>query len=1065
MGRQDFKVVRFLSLLLLISSLLTATTTGQPYYFRHYQVENGLSNNTVFCAAQDRHGFVWLGTKDGLDRFNGYNFKEYRFTPGAFGLGDSYIRSIFLDSTGGTDTFYVGTRIGVYKFDPIKEQFTLLLKTNGEVGSILKDQGQRLWVIAGKKLTCYNIRTHKKQVFNPRNHFQPTSVCMTAEGQIWVSTADGKLCRYDPSGGPGGEFTNYDLFADTLHQPTKWIENLFVTRQGLILAGTSNNGVKSFNPDTKQVTSLAIYNTDHTGIFARDFVQVSDTSIWIATESGIFIYQLPSGSFVNLTQQTGDPYSLSDNAVYSLCQDQEGGIWAGTHSGGVNYFPRQYNTFDKYFAGQGTQSLYGNVVREICQDKYGMLWIGTEDGGLNRLSPRTNQMEHFLARGRPTDITYPNIHGLLPLGDTLLIGTFEHGLDMMDIRSGKVFAHFPKNNKSKILRSNFMVSFCHTIDGTVYAGTRLGLYKFNPKTGVFSPVLPLLADCFIHTLMEDKDHALWIGTMGNGLYSYQPKTGLLKSYLHQADNPRSINNNWITTIYQDETGAIWAGTEGGGLCRLAAGSNKFEHYTTKDGLPSNTIYKILEDDEGFLWMSTSRGLVKFQVTTGKITVFTTANGLLSDQFNYNCGFKDAAGKLYFGSVKGLISFNPEAFRSADFIPSLCITAVQAEGKEIAGWGELVQPVGDAAFAEISVPHKQASLSLEFAALSFTAPEMTEYKYILEGLDKDWTYLKSNRKVYFTNLTPGTYTFRVKAANSSGKWNGKEAVLSIHILPTFWESTLAYTLYLLAAVLIGYIIFSSYHARIAEKNKRLVDHMAHEKEKELYEAKIDFFTHVTHEIKTPLTLIKAPLEKIMKKIDAYPGIRKYILMMQRNTSRMEDLSGQLLDFRKTEVGGFHLNYTEVNINGLLRDLLLDFKTAAADKGIHLDHKLTRTPLIASVDKEAVTKILSNLLDNAVKYAVSYVLVEMSVLSDDQQFAIAVKNDGANTGIPEDLKERLFEPFFRLDSAKSQSGAGLGLALSRSLATLQGGSLKLLETGPENITFVLRLPLNKTDPAEI
>lgn len=1041
-------------------SLLFNQASGQPYYFRHYQVENGLSNNTVFCSAQDSRGFIWLGTKDGLDRFNGYSFKEFRGLPPSSELGDSFIRTLIVDTTGRTDTLYVGTRIGVYQFDPITEHFSQLLKTNGEVDALLKDKSGNLWVISDKTLTCINGKDHQAHTFSKTAYFQATSLAMTTDGQIWVSSAEGQLYHYDPKDPENPFIRHFDLFHHDSHLGPKWIEKIFISRRGLIYAGTSNFGVRIFDPTTKQIRKV-LDSGRYAGIFVRDFEQVSDTSIWIATETGLFIYQPLTGKLVNLKQKTGDPYSLSDNAVYTLTQDAEGGIWVGTYSGGVNYYPTGYNTFQKYFAGQGDNSLNGNVVREIVQDKTGKLWIGTEDGGLNCLDPGTNKMKHFLAAGHPSDIAYPNVHGLLTWGDTLLIGTFEHGLDLMNIHSGKVFAHYPDHHLNA-LRSSFMITFCKTRSGKIYAGTRLGIYSFQPSTGVFTPEFAELNGAFIHAMMEDVSGKLWIATMGSGLYRYDRGKKIMDHFYHEATDSSSIPNNWITTVFQDSRGKVWVGTEGGGLCCMTTDGNGFIHYSSQDGLSSNTIYKLLEDNSGMLWISTSRGLVRFDPSSHQASIFTTANGLLSDQFNYNSGYKDRHGRMYFGSVKGLISFNPNTFKSTDFVPPIYLTEVQAAGQLVATWGDLITPKDGGKYAEIRVPHRHASLSIEFAALSYTAPEMTQYKYKLDGLDDKWTYLKTNRKVYFTNLAPGRYTFRVRGTNSSGQWNGPEAVLSIEILPTFWESRLAYTLYILLGCAIAYLGFRYYHDRTTEKNKRRLERMAHEKEKELYEAKLNFFTHVTHEIKTPLTLIKAPLEKILKKIDTYPGIRKYILMMQRNTSRMESLSGQLLDFRKTEVNGFRLHYEKTNINDLLRTVLFDFQPAATEKGLKFNLTLTKAPLLAEVDKESMIKILSNLIDNGVKYARSLVHIEVTLHPLAGAFSITIENDGQR--IPAAFAEKLFEPFFRMESAKGQSGAGLGLALSRSLASLQGGSLTFLETNSDNIIFVLRLPLERNGVTE-
>lgn len=1052
---------------------LSAKTYSQSIYFRHYQVENGLSNNTVFCSLLDRHGFLWLGTKDGLDCFNGYNFKEYRSGDSANDLKDSYIRSMYLDTTTARDILYIGTRIGVFKFDPLKESFEFILKTRSEVDGLVTDSAQKLWAIVGKSLICLDLKTNRLSAVPGADSLEATAICNTPDGSIWVATANGSLHKIIRKNSVSTvQLESHDIFAGAQHLSPKWIERIYSMHNGQILIGTSNYGAKLFDPETQTTKPLITFNSEHNGIFARDFKEVGDSALWIATESGIYIYNLRSGKYENLTQKTGDPYSLSDNAVYTLAVDKEGGVWAGTYSGGLNYVPHPYSNFKKYYSGQwGEGALYGNVVREICQDKYGSLWIGTEDGGLNELNPATGKIRHFMATGKPTDISYPNIHALLTYGDSLLIGTFEHGMDVLDLKTNKVIRHFPEKTvhpgEAPVLKSSFIVTLCRTAEGIIYVGTRLGLYRFYPHKNsagnYFELLLPALAASFIHTLMVDSKDRIWIGTMGSGLYCYTPATAAVEKYIHQPGNEKTISNNWITTTFEDKQGRIWAGTEGGGLCLLLGEKPAvFKHYTMDEGLPGNTIYKILQDDNGLLWISTSRGLVRWDTNTDKKEIFTTANGLLSDQFNYNAGFKDQSGRLYFGCVKGLISFDPASFSLSDFTAPLYITSLQAEGQQIATWNDLLNNKlsedsnRDRTPHYIEIPHKKSSLTIEFAALSYTAPEMIQYQYKLEGLDKNWTYLSSNRKAYFTNLSPGDYTFKVKSTNVSGKWNNQETLLYLRILPTFWESNLAIVLYTLLGIGIVLFLFRSYDDRIKEKNKRLVEHIAYVKEKELYEAKIDFFTHVTHEIKTPLTLIKAPLEKITKQIDQYPKLQKYIQMIQRNAARLIALSEQLLDFRKTEVTGYHLQIEEIDIKAVLTEMGQDFKALAKEKDLKFKMYLPGAPMHIHADRDALTKILTNLLDNATKYAAARLEAGLEFDDNDSNRLIFYTlNDGSL--ISEQDKERIFEPFLRLDTAKSSSGAGLGLSLCRTLATLHGGTLILDTSIPGLNKFVLSLPL--------
>ena len=1066
-----------LSGILLIAILLTVgwleNANGQPNYFRHYQVESGLSNNTVFCSVIDRNGFIWMGTKDGLNVFNGYDFKVYNSSASSGALKDSYIRSLYLDSSGSSDLFYLGTRIGVFTFDPLEEKFTYILKTGREVVDVLLDDNELLWAVAGKQLYCLNMQTGQP-VQLPEAAAEPTSVCQTKDGHIWLATANGLLQRITRVN-DDFQVVSYQVFSEEADKTHKWIERIRPAENGNIFIGSANYGALLFNPSDQKTTSLLSSKEDGSSIYARDFKEVNDSTLWIATESGIYIYNLHTDTYRNVKQQTGDPYSLSDNAVYSLTMDNEGGVWAGTYSGGLNYSPFAYNPFEKYYSGQGNfHALSGNVVREICQDEDGALWVGTEDGGLNKIPAAGTKTRHFHATGNPGDISYSNIHALLSFHDTLLVGTFEHGLDLMNSKTGKVMRHYPaKGSLSKedsLLKSSFIITACRTDNGAIYLGTRLGLYRFFPRgnnEGLhFQPVLPALANSFIHTLMVDHAGRLWIGTMGSGLFCYSPGAQTVRDFNQPIDSNSTLSNKWITTIFEDHDSNIWVGTEGAGVFVQKRKDKKhFYRYTLQDGLPSNTVYKILEDNNGRLWMSTSKGLLCWHIRSGVKEVFTTANGLLSDQFNYNSGFKDSSGNLYFGSVKGLIRFNPGHFTRSFFKAPLFITSVEAAGETVSTWNSLLSEQSEASLNQdkmpqyLDIPHPKASIAIEFAALSYTAPEMIQYRYKLDGLDQEWTHLSSNRKVYFTNLSPGRYTFRVRSTNVSGLWNPRETKLYINVMPTFWESRLAICLYGLVGLGISLFLFRSYHDRIKEKNKRLVEHMTHEKEKELYEAKIDFFTHVTHEIKTPLTLIKAPLERINRNIDHYPVIAKYISMISRNAARLVGLSEQLLDFRKTDGAVYQLHKEQVDIRHLLEELSIDFKALARSKNVEFIFRMPDEPVYLEADKDALTKILTNLLDNTAKYGVAIMEAVLSVetnLQTGQPFIQFITiNDGPV--ISDNESKHLFEPFYRTENAKSHSGAGLGLSLCRSLVALHQGELRVDRETAFLTKFILTLPV--------
>ncbi|HEX2533141.1 MAG TPA: two-component regulator propeller domain-containing protein, partial [Chitinophagaceae bacterium] len=1002
-----------------------------------YQVENGLSHNTIRCVLQDRHGFLWLGTKDGLNRFDGISFKVFRHDPETEGsISSGLISALFIDSRG---VLWVGTDNGLHRYDERQETFERITGTETQyIRTITEDKKGRLWFV-GNGLQRFDLASGR--LLENDYSLSATYVATAPDGTVWAASNSGLLYRFTET---GDTFTTFNVFAHSAPVRSRHIDVIYCTADNRILVGTSCQGLKRFDIATGKYRDLLTHNPDRTDIFVRDIIHYEGSEYVLATESGLFIYNLSKDTYVNLKKKYTDPYSISDNAVYSLCKDREGGLWAGTFFGGVNYYPRPYQVFQKYFPDHTRQALSGNAVRVICRDRYGNLWAGTEDGGISCLEQGTGQYSHYMPDGKRGSISYSNIHGLAAFGNELWIGTFEHGLNVMDLRTRKVVRYYKAGPDSTDLKSNFIFDFAQTRNGRILIATAEGCYYYNRSRENFTPI-PHLSR-YTYSILEAADGTIWAGTSDRGVQYYNPATGDTGSLYQDPANRSSILIYNVNALMEDSRGHIWICTEGKGLHRYDPLTKTLQRYTTREGMPSDFVFKALEDDGHKIWVTTSKGLVCLNRATGGLKVFTTANGLLNDQFNYNSGFKDADGRLYFGSVKGMISFNPGEFRSNAYVPPVYITGFQVNNREL-----VINRKGDALTRSLlhtnalSLAHDQSSFSIDFAAISFTAPQITEYQYRMEGIDAGWTHIKSNRRVYFTDLAPGTYTFRLKAA-VNGQWS-PERTLAITIRPPFWATSWAYVLYATIAALVLYYMGRIYHERQEAK-----------KEKEIYEAKIDFFTKVAHEIRTPLTLIKGPVENLSEVVPELPQIRDDVRDMERNTDRLLKLINQILDFRQTETKGFALEFTRVDALALVQEAFLTFRPAARKKGLDYSMETHFRECLLPADAEALQKICSNLLSNAVKYAEHEVRVELLQRTGEAPaLELRVHNDGYV--IPAAMSERIFEPFFRLPATAHQKGTGIGLALARSLAELHEGKL-YLEPGDKNRnTFVLTLPLNR------
>jgi signal transduction histidine kinase/ligand-binding sensor domain-containing protein/DNA-binding response OmpR family regulator len=1046
-------ILKPLYIFLLLFTVSCGICNAQTYYFRHYQVEHGLSHNTVYCSLQDKRGFLWFGTKDGLNRFDGYTFKTFRHNHADKStISNNMVHTLCLDKEG---TLWIGTDEGLDKYDPLSETFTHINSANiNGVRSITFDEYNNCWFIAGASLIRYNPKTGEKNDYWPSQHFEATSVVII-NGTVWASSSMGAMEKLDLA---SRTFTAYNVFKPTDKVTSKFIEKIYYAGNNKIFVATNSHGFKEFDAETGTYSDLLNYNPDKTAIYVRDFLKYSDTEYWIATESGVFIYDSVKGTFLNLRKHFNDPYSISDNAVYCLFKDSEGGVWVGTYFGGLNYYPKQYSTFNKFYPEPEPNSLKGNVVREINKDMYGNLWMGTEDNGLNKLAPDKHTWTHY-SPGGSASISNTNIHGILPIGNELFVGTFERGLDIMNIKTGKVERVYLAGNRSNDLKSNFIICFCKTRNGLIFVGTTRGLYLYNLASKDFTLIDKLPPYDFIYAITEDHNGKIWVGTVRDGIYTYNPTNNTSTKLNYRYPVKNVLNTTTVNGVFEDSAHKLWFATEGLGLWRYDPEADSYKFYDSNNGFPSNYIFRIEEDNRKNLWISTTRGLVSFNPVTESIKTYTKANGLLSDQFNYNSSFKDADGTMYFGCVRGMVSFNPANFKQNRFIAPVYITGFQVHNKEISVNGAdslLKQSI--ISTKKINLNYNQSSFSIDFAALSFPSPEMTQYKYLMKGLDKGWTELKRNRKVYFTQLQPGHYTFVVKAANNNGTWTQKETSIEIDIAPPFWESVWAYIAYCLLFLLTGYYLLRSYHHKTREKNKRIIETLENDKEKQIYNAKIEFFTNVAHEIRTPLTLIKGPMEKVIRKAEHVPDIQNNLKIMEKNTNRLLDLTNQLLDFRKTETNGFSLSFVKTDIIDLLADTFLRFKPMAEQKNLSYTFIHPVKTVYAYVDIEAFTKIVSNLINNAIKYSTSVVEIELIDHSvNDPTFTIEIRNNGHL--IPFEMREKIFEPFFRMKESEKQIGTGIGLSLSRSLAELHKGLLVLNKSINDFNIFNLTLPVHQ------
>jgi Signal transduction histidine kinase len=819
-----------------------------------------------------------------------------------------------------------------------------------------------------------------------------------------------------------------------------------------LLIGTVTKGVQRFDLQEEKFTPFLEEGHDGDPLFVRCMIRTENQELWIGTEEGVFIYDLKTREFVNLRHFPNDPYSLSDNAIHSLFQDREGGIWVGTFFGGISYSNQSFSQFEKYYPIIGKNSISGKSISEFCEDDKKNIWIGTEDAGLNKFDPVTKVFTK-------SPLTSNNIHSLLYDDNKLWVGTFSDGLYVMNVHTQET-ASYKNTSSIHSIKDDNIYSIYKDSSGKIWIGSMTGLQYYDRVPDTFKRVQESLIKSQVNDILEDHKGILWFATMGNGVFSYDRFSEEWRHYSSSADITDDTGKS-VICLLQDKENRLWIGTEGAGISIFNRETNSFSTaITSNNGLPNDVIYKLLEDSKGQIWGSTNKGIFRLDPESMDVAAYTYSSGLLGDQFNYKSGFRGHDGKIYFGGVKGFVSFLPDNLTINEYTPPIVLNSFQIRNKEVS-LTEKESPLTKSITYtnNISIPYSASVFSISFAALSYTYPNGNMYAYKLEGRDNEWIHIDQIHQVNYSDLSPGSYVFKVKGANSDGVWNEVGTSLKINILPPWYRTFWAYLFYIMAIGAFIYYSINNFVKKTKRRNAQLLKELENTKEKELYTAKIEFFTHITHEIRTPLSLIKIPLDDVMKNIDKYNPNWDNLTIIQRNVNRLLKLVNELLDFRKTENQGLSLNFVRADVISIIKEIIGRFKPSMDSKGIILKVFFSVERFYADFDREVFTKILSNLFSNALKHSLTTIDVVFN--HNEKSFEIKVSNDGDM--VPNQFVEKIFEPFFKLN--KNKQGTGIGLAFVKSLVELHKGTIYCDNSQIDRTTFVMTLPVNQENKIRI
>ncbi|HLT79562.1 MAG TPA: two-component regulator propeller domain-containing protein [Cyclobacteriaceae bacterium] len=1070
---------------LVLGPFLLHAEPGDEYRFLRLNVNQGLSHNQVNCFLRDRQGFLWAGTASGLNRFDGYSVKVFlNRANDSTSLVDNYIIKLFEDPDG---RIWVTTYFGVCVYNPETGNFDRnpdhLLEAYGlPSGRVLDivDDGNGAWWFIHEQAGLYRYVPDSGKAVPVLHHDGdvPSAVAIDkTSGAVWAIFRSGTIVALDQRN-YDVRYTNTDLLRPTTSEYLDF--NLRIDNDGdlWIFVANANLGVYYMDSGTRelrQITRRSAGNLRLNSDIVRNLAVGNNGLIWIGSDhGGINLIDKKTWSVRYLMNDPGDDRSLSQNSINTIYIDYENILWVGTFKQGVSYYHENLTKF-RLIRHRDTDdhSLPYDDVNAMVEDSRGNIWIGTNGGGLIRYNPATDSYTRYVHDpADPNSLSNDVIVSLIvDHRDELWIGTYFGGIDRFD---GKRFTHYryDATDRESISDDNGW-SLLEDANHDIWVGTLVGgLNRFDRKTGKFQRYTASdgIRTGYVPALLEDDENTIWVGT-GYGI-SFRRHGESTFTHILASDAPGSLSNNSITDLYQDSRGLIWIGTQDG-LNVYDRKEGRFKYFRVEDGLPHNAIVGILEDDTGTIWASTPNGISRvavsmphgFESLAVQFKNYDELDGLQGKQFNHRSALRTHSGVLLFGGSNGINMFHPDRIVRNTARPPVVLLDLQIFNRSV-GVGEtlngrviLEKPVTRT--ESLTLRHDQNVFSLEFAALSFFHPTKNQYKYKLEGFNKEWlTTDGASRKVTYTNLDPGDYVFRVIAANNDGVWNEEGVSLAITVLPPFWKTRIALGLYLL--VILGALLLTR---RLILQRERIKVKVQQEREEarrvhELDMLKIKFFTNISHEFRTPLTLILAPIERLMKH-SRDPAEKGQLQMVYRNARRLLNLVNQLMDFRKMEVQEIRLTPERGDLVRFCRDVAFSFSDLSEKKNIKFSFETKIQQLDTLFDRNKVERILFNLISNAFKFTREggQVSVKMDLDEEAQSPAVRIQVADTGIGIAREDQERIFERFFQSETPGNMvnQGSGIGLSIAREFVRLHGGVISVESEIEKGSVFTVVLPV--------
>lgn len=1114
---------------------LNLLAQNQDLHFQRLSLEQGLSQSNVYCIFQDSKGWMWFGTEDGLNKFDGYQFTYFTRNPlDTNSISSNTIFSIDEDPQG---NLWIGTAEGLNKFNPKTEKFTQFLHnplnsnslSNNLVNVVYFDKSNNLWVgtadglneIIETKENSYRFVHHKNDLEN-ENSISNNEIFAIQEdqfGTLWIGTASGLnqllLDDSERSLDQPAHFQLYQIEADKPETSSKdwFVAAIYEDNAGILWVGDQNGLNRIALKNAKGIReNEAIPAYTYFSDFKNKSQNISDNfvnalwedktgKLWIGTQDGIWIFDLESETFIQFQNEINDANSLSNNTVLSIFEDHSGIIWIGTFGGGINKFDKESNKF-KHF--KHLENLTLNSSTTCFFEKDSVLWIGTYGGGLFRFDRKNNQARNFIHQpNNPNSLSddwvsciYEDENEMLWIGtygkgklnilnpetekfippENYFSSDFSQSLNKINASNENRIRSIFKDSKGNVWLGGFLINPSTTLrtsneelrinneklrnknEELLMNNDELGIknsFDFDNKRKKINDYLTEI-NSDLGMVLEDAWGNIWIATDSEGLICFNPENQKIFTFKHEAKNLYSLSNNRVNVIHQSKNKDLWIGTSSG-LNRLKINNSedfsdiKFSIFTNQDGLPSDVIYGILEDDSANLWISTTNGISRFNPEKNTFKNYDLSDGLQSKEFLYQSFYKSQNGEFFFGGINGFNVFYPNKIQNNPNATPVVFTDFQIFNRSIS-ISEKTQNNSDTFYLnqhisftkELNLNYKQSSFSLEFAGLNYSISQKNQYQYRLENYEKNWIDAQNRRFVTYSNLPSGKYIFKVRASNNDGVWDENFSAININISPAPWKTWWAYLIYVFLILgLLGLIFwFLLYRERL--NNQIKLEQIEREKIQEIDQVKSRFFANISHEFRTPLTLILSPLKQLQNK-NFRGDIQNQYNLMSRNAEKLLQLINQILDLTKLESGKMKLQASIGNLPNFLKRLTDAFQNLAAEKEIDLTFQ--NSPPSGGLggefyfDPEKLEQILYNLISNAIKHTPKKGKISLILKENKKHFEILVKDSGA--GIPKNLQDKIFNRFYQVQDSRveSQSGTGVGLALVIELVELHHGKISL------------------------